>query len=681
MNKFLLFLGFVLCTSSLQAVTYIYFQNNSSLQFSVSRVQYGTHIMSAGEWGFSGDTIRPWQLNTEVMWTNRNQGVHNGDDFFFDVKLKNGNDSVTLKVKLHGNFVGSDLWQAASGPGFSHPWYGDNNFHSASFTMGGKQFTLKYTAYFTGGDDDILYALQEENPWPLSASDTSNPNIFNVLAYNIYMLTPPAAFTDQADRAAEIWKHIHGYDAIIFSEAFYNSARDNDLIPSISAEYPYHTPVVDAGTFNDDGGVFIASRWPIDTFAFIVFDDCNGTDCLAAKGVMYAKINKSGKPYHLFGSHTQAWNDSGDVAVRVLQFQQMLRFIDSLHIPDAEPVIIGGDLNVDKILNNLNEYYRMLDSLDVLAPQYLGNPYTYDGNLSYYTSSGEFEYLDYVFTQNQHFSPYSATNEVIILRSIANPLWDIFDLSDHFAVRGRFVFPEIMVQPQAQSLCEGDELQLYAQLSTTATYQWYLDGLPIISATADSLVLIATATDAGNYHCVMTYNNGAIASQAAAIQVQAAPIVPIISQVGNFLETTGNGTFQWYLNGQPIVGATDSVHLISGFLGDAYTVLLDSAGCSSLSDPFYPGFVGVQALENEEINIYPNPAQSHIYIDFSEQFTQLPIHLSIVDMTGRVVAGFPSAWGTDIHQMDVRNLPSGMYCLWVEFMDKNPIQRKFSIQR
>ncbi len=71
----------------------------------------------------------------------------------------------------------------------------------------------------------------------------------------------------------------------------------------------------------------------------------------------------------------------------------------------------------------------------------MGHPYTYDGNINYYGSSPPVEFLDYVLTTNTHQIPTTSTNEVLIYRSIADDVWDIFDLSDHFAVRGRFVFP------------------------------------------------------------------------------------------------------------------------------------------------------------------------------------------------------------------------------------------------
>ena len=435
-----LFFIFILLISvfPLQAETYVYFQNNTHLSFNVQTTQTGTHTLSSGEWNISANSVSAWQRGLELMWTNRNSGIHNGDDFFFDMLLTNAGDSITLKLKLTGTFASSDMWISAAGPGFSHPWYSDNNFHQASFSLGGKNYTLKYHSYFTGGYDDIYFALQEEDPWPVNPADTLDPYVVNILAYNIFMLTPPIGNSDQTDRAAALPDHLHHYDAIIFSEAFYNSAR-TDLQNGIQQEYPYMTPVVDEGTFNDDGGVFIASRFPIDTFAQIVYDDCNGSDCLAAKGVMYAKIDKLGQKYHIFGTHTQAWPDPADVAVRILQFKQLQAFIDSLSIPTDEAVIIGGDLNVDMIANHLGEYDGMLDSLNLMEPTYSGHPYTYDGDISYYASAGV-EFLDYVMAKADYKQPISSENKVIILRSIADDLFNMFDLSDHLAVQGRLVF-------------------------------------------------------------------------------------------------------------------------------------------------------------------------------------------------------------------------------------------------
>ncbi len=49
--------------------------------------------------------------------------------------------------------------------------------------------------------------------------------------------------------------------------------------------------------------------------------------------------------------------------------------------------------------------------------------------------------------EKAHLTPDVQTNNVIILRSMANDMWDIFDFSDHLAVHGHFQFPEITCPP------------------------------------------------------------------------------------------------------------------------------------------------------------------------------------------------------------------------------------------
>ena len=170
--------------------SYIYFQNNSSLTFSVSSSQTGPHTMDSDEWwGMQGGTINPWQLNTNLLWSNRESGIHNGTDFYLTTTLTSGGESISLKMHLNGNFIGSDMEHSLSGSsGFSHSWFSDRNFHQETFTLNGKTVTVKYTAYFTGGYDDILYVIQEHDPFPLDPVDLTDPGVLNVLSYNIFML-------------------------------------------------------------------------------------------------------------------------------------------------------------------------------------------------------------------------------------------------------------------------------------------------------------------------------------------------------------------------------------------------------------------------------------------------------------------------------------------------------------
>lgn len=661
MNKTLLLGATLLCAwaPTAEAVSYMYFQNNTSLPFTVQATQTGGSL-SSSNWGSGVTALNAWQLNTEVMWANRDQGISNGVDFFFDVTLSNGGQSVVLKLKLNGNFVGSDMWQSASGPGFSHAWFGDRDFHESTFTFQGKTMTLKYHAYFTGGDDDILYVLQEHNPFPVAPADLNNANALNVLSYNIYMLTPPIAYTDQVERATAMASKIGGYDVVIFSEAFYNTAREDYLIPGISAEYPYHTPVVDEGTFNDDGGVFIASRWQIDTFAQIVYADCSGSDCLAAKGAMYVRIDKLGKKYHVFGTHTQAWNDAQGVATRILQFQQLLDFVQSLNIPADEPILIGGDLNVDKIVNNMGEYDGMLDSLDAIEPTYIGHPYTYDITYSYYTSGTVNEFLDYVLPIRGHQTPHSITNEPIILRSIDDDMWDMFELSDHFAIKARAEYPVITLQPVAQTVCEGDAFTLETGFSTNANYQWYLNGQPLNGGINAAFTQgSATLSDAGNYYCEIIYNNGSMFTQTVQVTVIALPATPTISQSADTLYASAATGNEW-LDGNGNVVGTDAFFVPTN--EGIYTVQNTENGCTSaVSAPFNFVFSGISQNTLEGIRLYPNPTRDWLNI---ENPTTNTLDLRLYNLQGQLLWAQTNV-GARWHSVSLAALPQGIYTLQI----------------
>jgi endonuclease/exonuclease/phosphatase family metal-dependent hydrolase len=442
MKKLLLFTTLVFIHVAIFAQkTYVYFQNNTALDFTVSSTQTGTHTMETSEWWSSTASINDWQKETNLLWTNRDAGVHWGDDFYFTTTLVNGTTSISLKLKLTGNFVGSTIYSAASGPGFSHGWTSDNNFHSQIFTIGAKQYELKYTFYFTGGYDDILYTLHEYNAFSANAAELSNPNIMNVLAYNTYMLSVPIAISDQGTRALHIDDAVNGLDALLIQEVFDNAARAT-FVAELADEYPYQTAVVDLPNILEDGGIMIASRWPIEYQAQMTWNNCNTPDCLANKGVMYARINKLGKKYHLFSTHQQAFNSNEDVAVRNLQMQQFNAFIDAQNIPANEAVIFGGDMNVDKHTNKLNEYNNMFDIFNATEPTYSGHPYSWDPITNHYLEVGGDgpEYLDYVLADNDYLIPVEQLNSTWILRSNHNDMWNIHDLSDHYAIHGRFVY-------------------------------------------------------------------------------------------------------------------------------------------------------------------------------------------------------------------------------------------------
>ncbi|MBX7224811.1 MAG: T9SS type A sorting domain-containing protein [Chitinophagales bacterium] len=450
MKKLFTFLFVLVCLNIWAQKTYVYFQNNTTLNFSVSCTQTGDHVMESSEWwGMSGNLI-PFQANTNVLWTNRDAGVHWGNTFYHTVSLTSGGETVQLKLKMVGNLVGSTIWASSSGPGYSHPWYSDNTFHSASFTMNGKAMTIKYAFYFTGGYDDILYTIQEADPFAVGTTALADARKVNVLSYNAYMRPSELFFDDQDIRSKYYDEALLNYDAIIFQELFDDDER-TELLGYLAAEYPYQTTVVDIPNHGaldpvQDGGVLVVSRWPIEAQDQMLFgNNCWEDDCLAYKGFKYAKINKLGVKYHIFGTHMDAFNELEDVNMRKTQLQMAKTFIASKSIPTTEAVLFGGDLNIDKITNKWGEYDSLWTPFfGAVQPSYIGaENASWDSDKNHYlvSSSDPKEYLDYVLPMGSHLVPNVNTNKVAIYRTIADEMWKIFDLSDHYAVQGHFEYP------------------------------------------------------------------------------------------------------------------------------------------------------------------------------------------------------------------------------------------------
>lgn len=306
---------------------------------------------------------------------------------------------------------------------------------------------------------DIDYKVSD--PW-------QDNDVLHVLAYNVYLRpTGPLFINGQAIRVPKIVQEIlrDNYDVIVFSEVFDDDLR-KELRRSLASVYPHHTKVLETDDSPlSDGGVKILSKWPIKKIEKRLFSGCIldfDTDCLAEKGVLYVKINKNGTPYHIFGTHVEAGDSSDERDRRRSQFKKIKKFINDMDINATEPVIIAGDLNVDKN-KSLNDYNEMLQILNAVHPTLIGHPYSADGKINDLKDHDDDKrlLLDYVLYSKEHKQPAkqyvrqtgirgthqvpAAYNRVMFYRS--DSPWREFDteryrwdISDHYPVFGWFDF-------------------------------------------------------------------------------------------------------------------------------------------------------------------------------------------------------------------------------------------------
>jgi len=176
---------------------------------------------------------------------------------------------------------------------------------------------------------------------------------FSVVAYNVWMMpqllrcfgglevSPEKDF-----RARQIPLELHklaampppggsearGLDLVVFSEAFCDSARPVLLENMRQIGFHFQTSLVDRRFGSKElgslsSGVVAVSKHPIVFWDFKKFEDSIGDDAMANKGVLYLCIVKQRQRFHIFGSHTQAWQEPKHRECRAKQFRTMHAFL------------------------------------------------------------------------------------------------------------------------------------------------------------------------------------------------------------------------------------------------------------------------------------------------------------------------------------------------------------------
>lgn len=689
----LILLGFLIAiTLSISAQaqsTSIFFQNNTELEFGVTAVQSGTHTMDANEWSLKATDVEAWEMRKELLETNRNNGIHNGETFYFDVYVWHGTDTLQLQLKLEGNFIGSDMEHSLEGSNFNHPWYDDGGFHEESLMFGNLPVTVKYKPDGTDAffNRDIVFAIQDNRPkYTIDSADFSNPNVINVLSYNIKFLPPPIGTFDAAERADVIPRYISPYqDVVIFQEAFEDAARNNNLVPAMQAAgFSYQTDILNDGQIIENGGVIIFSRWPIELEDEYDYRSCdnNSGDCFAAKGILYAKINKLGKKYHVFGTHMEAGGNPNDIAIKKEQFGEQRDFIAAQNIPVDEAVILGGDMNTDA---SSVQYPDLIDSLNPIIGLHKG----FHASTDVTRDSGNI--IDHIWGDRKHLVPIDCYTKVWVYRAIDDDLWDIFDPSDHLPVNGRFEYPDVDTPVVATiEICGSGSLQLTAPMvHPDLLYQWFLDSMPLTGATNASYNnSLATANDTGRYSCRIRTQFTVEDTSAlghpnwpdTAVQYfdfEIAHVVhipidmnPIITQQSDTLFSSASTGNQWYDANGLIAGATDSFYVLTQ-LGNYYTVVNQGNCTSNPSNSIT--YTNLSLIKEMDVfKIYPNPAYEQVIIEVLPQTEKL----EIIDPMGRIQQIELNQ--NTISRISLKGWSQGIY--WVKLTHPNKVYVKsFSI--
>jgi hypothetical protein len=171
------------------------------------------------------------------------------------------------------------------------------------------------------------------------------------------------------------------------------------------------------------------------------------------------------------------------------------------------------------------------------------------------------------------------------------------------------------------SLCPGDLMTLDAG-PFYDSYVW---------TPGNATTSFLNVTTSGTY-TVQVESEGCVQSEATVLNFYDLP-VPAIAQTQNMLTCNEAGySYQWYLNGNAIDGATNQFW--NATVSGNYTVTISLDACSEVSANYFFQYIGIEESLHSHIELYPNPAMDVVYVRNAHG---IYTSITIVDVTGRVV--------------------------------------------
>ena len=137
------------------------------------------------------------------------------------------------------------------------------------------------------------------------------------------------------------------------------------------------------------------------------------------------------------------------------------------------------------------------------------------------------------------------------------------------------------------------------------------------------------------------------------------PVAEIVYGDVTLTTTTTFSSYQWYLNGVLIEGATDQTY-VPTIQGEYYCVVTAN-NCLVTSNVIIAPFLSNSSFEgNNTIKLFPNPANDVITISFDGDFEE---NYSIINTLGQIVANGKEITNEKQIRISVSNLTTGNYIL------------------
>ncbi|MCK6648450.1 MAG: PKD domain-containing protein [Bacteroidia bacterium] len=287
--------------------------------------------------------------------------------------------------------------------------------------------------------------------------------------------------------------------------------------------------------------------------------------------------------------------------------------------------------------------------------------------------------------------PYTITNTVTITGNSANILtyyyyfydWEILQscASSRIPVTG-IINPTSPVSVSILSndieICQGETISFTSQSinpGTMPAYQWLVNGDTLGTGNTFSS---SSLMNGDIVSCILASSNSCSSNNPAtsnsiSVTVHSLPPTPSITQTGIQLNSSSISGNQWYGNNNGII-AGETGNTFSPATSDGYYVIVtDNFGCmSDTSNIIQFSTTGISSLlNNQNINIYPNPSNEAFTVDFGDRTDDRLIEL--YNLVGQKIFSLRSY--TKSEQVNCSEIPEGIYLIKITVADEMIVKK------
>lgn len=230
-------------------------------------------------------------------------------------------------------------------------------------------------------------------------------------------------------------------------------------------------------------------------------------------------------------------------------------------------------------------------------------------------------------------SRITATGEAVISAGL-NSIVDAGSAGWLTAACGDILYPDF----EYKFACK-DGLTYFYDKSSGAVENWLWEfdknGAVETSEIKDTYTVF---NETGNYQVKLAVSDESITREITKeISVRANNMVPgnITVRGNQYTSQINTLYYQWFLNGNPIQGATMMSYENTSGASGTFQVLLSDGTCNILSNPLITSITDTP-LNDQHVSVYPNPFQTIFTAEYHSEYTG-SISFQVIDVWGRVL--------------------------------------------